>query len=95
MKIESLDNISNEVLDEIVRKYGDNPNYRVLDDRKKISFGKPREYFLFSNYKGRGEMEWTFIWIGNNLWQFSYVNTLCKSEAKWKDPLIILNEELN
>lgn len=95
IELKSLENISNEVLDKIVELYGDNPQYRVLDERKKTVFNKPREYFLFANHSDREYVEWTFIWIGNNLWQFTYSNALCKTKPQWRNPLELLNEQLN
>lgn len=95
MVLESLDNISDDVLDLIKLKFSDKGSYRVLDDRKILSFGKPREYFLFSNFRGRGNLEWCFIWIGKNLWQFTYLNTECMSKGGWVNPLDLLNELLN
>tara|TARA_R110000824_G_scaffold106610_4_gene251987 strand:- start:6248 stop:6541 length:294 start_codon:yes stop_codon:yes gene_type:complete len=93
LQIHSLDNISDTVLDYIKRKFTDK-GYTISDEREKLSFGKAREYFLFSNRNKRDETEWTFIWIGNNLWQFSYLNTNCKSKASWVNPLELLNELL-
>lgn len=95
MVVESVDNISQKVLDTLVEKYGSNPEYRVVDERTKMSFGKSREYFLISNYVKRRDYEWTFIWIGDNLWQYSYLNTRCTSFGKWESPIDILNKLLN
>jgi hypothetical protein len=97
MKVTSLDNINQKVLDALVEKYKDDPIYRISDERKSLSFGKPREYFLIAN-DGRGRNsnpEWTFIWIGDNLWQFRYINTQCNSKSKWENPIDILNKLLN
>lgn len=95
MKVTSLDNIDQKVLDTLVEKYKDDPKYKVLDDRKKLSFNKPREYFLICKYrKGVWDREWTFIWIGDNLWQFSYLNTECMSRSKWVSPVELLNKLL-
>lgn len=91
MKLKKLDNISDEILDKIKNKYQNNSNYRVID---KLSTFKKERYFLFSNHKSRAELEWTFIWIGPNLWQFSYLNTHCVSKGLWKSPLEILNEKI-
>jgi len=77
IKIKNLDNITNETLDLIVEKFQNNICYRINDDRKTISFEKEREYFLFSN-SGFGmdkHQEFTFIWIGKNLWQFRYTGS--------------------
>lgn len=97
-KLESLDNITDEVLDLIVEKLGDKSGIRVLDDRETITFEKKREYFLVSNngisMRRHESVEWTFIWIGKNLWQFTYCNTLCMREDNWKNPLDLLNELL-
>lgn len=95
MVVTSVDNISQEVLDTLVEKYGNDPKYRISDERKQISFGKPREYFLISNHAKRSDLEWTFIWIGDNLWQYSYLNTQCNSIGKWESPIDILNKLLN
>lgn len=95
MEVTSVDNISQEVLDTLVERYKDDPKYRLIDDRKTISLGKPREYFLISNDGlGRRDLEWTFIWIGKNLWQFRYLNTQCSHKSKWENPLDILNNLL-
>jgi len=97
IKIKNLDNITNETLDLIVEKFQNNICYRINDDRKTISFEKEREYFLFSN-SGFGmdkHQEFTFIWIGKNLWQFRYTNVECTSKGYWKNPLELLNELLN
>jgi len=95
MKVTTLENISEEVLDYI--KDNLSVKYRVSDKRASIIFGKRREYFLFSNDSmSRNEnVEWCFIWIDNGLWQFSYCNTLCSTEPNWKNPLDLLNELLN
>lgn len=91
-----IDNISEEVLDQLAEKYTDHDEFTVLDERKKLSFGEPREYFLIrKNLKTISGVEYCFIWIGCNLWQFSYVNTACKSEGTWKNPIELLNELLN
>lgn len=95
MVVTSVDNIDQKVLDALVEKYGNDPDYRVTDERKTLSFGKPREYFLISTHANRSNLEWTFIWIGDNLWQFSYLNTECKHIGKWESPIDILNKLLN
>lgn len=98
ISINSLDNISETMLDFIKKKFDNNPNFRIIDDRKTISFGKPKEYFLFANNSANGlraNLEFTFIWIGGNLWQFSYCNTECLTKPSWKNPLDLLNELLN
>lgn len=94
--VNSLDNISNTMLDFIKDKFKDREGYRIIDDRDSTSFGKRREYFLLSNnsLNNRARIEWSFIWIGNNLWQFNYCNTNCNSQANWKNPLDLLNELL-
>ena len=96
MKVDSLENIPEKVLDALAEKYGDNPAYRVTDERANISLGKRREYFLISNdgrtRKGFGA-EWTFIWIDNGLWQFRYLNTQ-PNKARWVNPLELLNSLL-
>jgi hypothetical protein len=94
MEIQSLDNISEKVLDALAEKYKDDPTIKVMDERKILSFGKPREYFLIRNHNRRADLEWTFIWIGDNLWQFSYMNTQCGQKASWVDPLTLLNSLL-
>ena len=95
-QIKSLENISSETLDKIVEKYKDNKGFRINDDRERISRGKKSGYFLFANNSmGMNKtVEWTFIWIGCNLWQFRYCNTSCTSTASWKNPLDLLNELL-
>ena len=95
MKLTSLENIPEKVLDTLVEKYGNDPNYRVNDDRARLSFGKRREYFLISNHLNRASLEWTFIWIDNGLWQFRYLNTQCGQKVAWENPLDILNKLLN
>lgn len=95
MQVTSVDNIDNKVLDKLKELYQGVDQYRVVDNRERLSFGKRREYFLISNHQDRGDVEWTFIWIGKNLWQFTYCNVQCMSEAKWKNPLDLLNELLN
>jgi len=98
MQVDSLDNISNEVLDTLRDKYKDDPNIRINDDRESLSFGKTRDYFLISkddsNITDIESFEWTFIWIGNNLWQYRFLNVHCKSGSGWVDPLKLLNELL-
>jgi hypothetical protein len=95
MQLKSIDTISDKVLDRLLEKYGSDPDYRFNDDRKNLSFGKPREYFLFSNHTGRARLEWTFIWIKGGLWQFHYLNTECDNgEERWVDPLELLNSLL-
>ncbi|WZE63548.1 hypothetical protein PANI_CDS0028 [Maribacter phage Panino] len=97
MEIKSLDKIDENVLDKIVELYKDNPQYRVSDERKSISFGKPREYFLFEKRDksiSDKEVEWTFIWIHGDLWQFRYLNTHVGNMQGWVDPLILLNDLL-
>lgn len=95
-KLENLDNITDETLDLIVEKFKNNKQFRIVDDRKKIVFDKPREYFLFANsgFNMNRSLEWTFIWIGKNLWQFRYCNTECNYKSSWKNPLDLLNELL-
>ena len=96
-ELKSVDNIDNEILDKLVKLYGKNKSIVIYDDRKTDSFGKPREYFLIRNktFMDENQMEWSFIWIGNNLWQFSYCNIHCKTEGHWKNPVDLLNELLN
>lgn len=96
LKADSLDNINSKVLDYLVKTYKDDKNYRIMDERKTISFSEKREYFLFSKL-GQGineplSVEFTFIWIGPNLWKFSYLNIHCTNRANWVDPLILLND---
>lgn len=92
-QLNELDNISNTALDFIKKKFS-NKGYRILDERETLSFGKPKEYFLFSNHIDRAEVEWAFIWIGGNLWQFRYLNTKCMSKPSWVNPLELLNDLL-
>ena len=92
MILTSLDNIPDSVLDKLVELYASDPKYRIVDERLKISFDKPAEYFLLEK---KGSIEITFIWIHNNLWQYRYLNESCSSTANWKDPLQLLNELLN
>ncbi len=92
MILTSLDNIPDNVLDKLVELYDSDPKYRIVDERLKISFDKPAEYFLLEN---KGSIEITFIWIHNNLLQYRYLNESCSSTANWKDPLQLLNELLN
>lgn len=94
MEVKSLDNIPEKVLDTLVQKYGNDPKYRVRDERKQISFGKPREYFLISNHLNIDHLRWTFIWIDNGLWQFNYLNPQCGNKVTWENPLDILNNLL-
>lgn len=97
MKVKSLDNISDEVLDILAEKYKDDDQFRVTDDRTRQSNGKAREYFLIARRSliFGDPLEYTFIWISKNLWQFTYLNTGCNREGIWRDPLEILNELLN
>ena len=97
MEVKSLDNIPSKVLDMLVEKYRDDDQFRINDDRTKQSHGEAREYFLISKKSIFFEdpLEYTFIWIGKNLWQFTYLNTGCKREGIWRDPLEVLNELLN
>ena len=91
MQVESLDNISNEVLDLIKSKFGNNPEYSVIDNRGEVVFGKKRKYFLFSC----GRDNFTYIWINNNLWQYRFCNIKCSQIALWENPLDILNKLLD
>jgi hypothetical protein len=98
ISVNSLENISETMLDFIKKKFDDNPNFHIIDDRKRMAFGKPKEYFLFTNNTANGlraNLEFTFIWINNNLWQFTYCNTECVNKPSWKNPLDLLNELLN
>jgi hypothetical protein len=98
MQVDSLDNISNKVLDTLRDKYKDDPNIRINDDRKSLSFGKSREYFLISkdtaDIRDVESLEWTFIWIGSNLWQYRFLNVHCNTKQGWVDPLELLNSLL-
>ncbi len=97
--MKTLDNISNEILDKLVKKYKDKKGFRVLDERKKIQFGKPKNYFLFSNTRinsfNSDGFEFTFIWIDGGLWQYKYLNTECGNLNHWRDPIEVLKEHLN
>jgi len=94
----SLDNIDEEVLDKLAELYKDEDGFYVTDERKTLSFGKPRGYFLlrrkFRYDSGLSDKEYCFIWIGRNLWQFSYINVHYKDGGLWEDPLILLNKLL-
>ena len=95
IKIESIDNISNEVLDLLKEKLEGKSAYRVNDDRQQIVYGKKREYFLIANDRVLNDgIEWTLIWIGRNLWQYRYCNRYCTYKAQWKNPVDIVNEIL-
>lgn len=91
----TVDNISKETLDKLVELYKDKKGFRINDDRETLIGGKPREYFLIG-YENRevSGVEFTFIWIGSNLWQFRYCNIHCGTEANWKNPQELLNELL-
>lgn len=93
-QLTELDNIPEKVFDLIVKEFGNNPNYKVVDGRKTLFHNGYREYFLFSNRVGRGDLEWTFIWIHNNLWQFSYINSRVQTRRLWENPLDLLNKLL-
>ena len=102
-KLTSLDNIPEEYLDRIKELYlDDNQKYNISDERKEICAfkRKSREYFLFSNcgpgisfFKNDTRIEFTFIWIENNLWQFRYLNPHT-SESNWENPVDLLNKLL-
>jgi len=95
--ITSLDNISDKDLDKIKEKYKDHKGYVIRDERKELSFGKPKEYFLFGSADRsihENDIEFTFIWIKNNLWQYRYLNIHCSEKAAWINPLALLNELL-
>jgi len=93
-----IDNIDQKVLDILVEKYKDDPNYFISDERKTLSFDKPREYFLIRKQPlaaMQDGVEFTFIWIGDNLWQYRYLNTKCRSQSKWINPTELLNSLIN
>ena len=94
----TVDNISQENLDKLVTKYSGKEGYTVRDEREEISFNEKREYFLFrfknTDYENP-KPEYCFIWIGKNLWQFSYINTSCNSLALWVNPTELLNSLLS
>ena len=102
-KLSNLDNIPEEYLERIKELYLDNTKeYRISDERKEICAfkKKPRKYFLFSNcgpnisfFNNNANIQFTFIWIENNLWQFSYVNPNT-SQSNWENPLDLLNKLL-
>lgn len=97
VQVTELENISDQVLDFIKKKFDGKKGYRINDDRAKMSFGKRKEYFLFANNSAdglRANLEWTFIWIEGGLWQFSYCNTECTSKPSWINPLDLLNNLL-
>lgn len=73
MKVQSLENIPNKVLDRIVELYSNDDNFRVIDERELLRCGEKKEYFLFAKDKNFGDLQWCFIWISNNISQ-----RLCK-----------------
>lgn len=98
MKPITVDNISNETLDLLKAKYEGVTGFRINDDRKTISFGKPKEYFLIEYRETQKANAYTpefcFIWIGTNLWQFRYTNVFCTSAPHWVNPTTLLNNLL-
>jgi len=98
MIITSIDNISEEVLDLLKLKYSDENLFSIIDNRKKISLGKKQEYFLLQKKPDytldSDDIEYTFIWIGNNIWQYTFLNINCTTQGLWRDPLKILNNLL-
>lgn len=97
MKLNSLDNISDKVLDKLALDYSNEDGFRITDQRKTFSHGKPRGYFLISretyNFSSSDRLvDFTFIWINNNLWQYNYLNVNCNKIGKWEDPLELLNK---
>lgn len=98
MRVESLDNISDEVLDYLRDTYQHKKGFRVNDDRKGKLGREDRNYFLINNdgrsLKDTDGVEYTFIWIDNNLWQYRFVNVYVSSKGLWKSPLQVLNELL-
>lgn len=94
MELKSLDNIPNESLDRLKELYKDDKNFRIIDERGKIdSFGNRKEYFFFAT--SVVGVEWKFIWVGNNLWQFTYYSPPCRYKKEWEDPLGFINKHLN
>ena len=94
MEVQSLENIPNKVLDRIVELYSNDDNFRVIDERELLRCGEKKEYFLFAKDKNFGDLQWCFIWISNNIWQFSFGNPSCSHSPEWQNPLDILNEHL-
>lgn len=92
----SVDNINNSTLDKLHVTYKKRKGFKVVDHRLTISSGKPREYFLLRYFGDKNtEIEFTFIWVGPNLWQYKYLNKRCITGANWIDPEILLNQLLN
>lgn len=96
-KLKTLNNIPEEVLDTLRDKYSDAPYFRVNDDRDRVAFNRRRGYFLISKDHSKGEstIEFTFIWIDNNIWQIRFLNTGCSENGVEFDPLATINELLN
>lgn len=96
--VSSVDNIDSKVLDKLKELYSNKDGYRIVDDREKEAFGRKREYFLIARVVSVKEpedrFEFTFIWIGKNLWQYRYLNTRCTEKSNWITPSELLNNLL-
>jgi len=98
MKVTSLDNIDDKILDRLVKLYKDDSKIRITDERKKLTFGNAvRGYFLIGCNEAltsTSDIGFTFIWIHNNLWQYNYINVHCKDRGQWINPIELLNKLL-
>lgn len=98
LQVTEVDNISKEVLDFLAEKYTNNPAFRIQDDRESRAINRKEGYFLIStasaNIRKLDSIEFTFIWIGNHLWQYTYLNVHCMQQSNWEDPVSILNKLL-
>lgn len=76
-----VDNISNEILDRLKELYEGNDAFKVIDDRDN------REYFMIRfEDKSNTSVLFTFIWIGNNLWQYKFINVHATTNGNWINP---------
>lgn len=77
---------------EILKKlYTNKKDFRISEHD---SSGNP--YFLFSKgTSGTEGFEFTFIWIGDFLWQYKYFNSSCTAINHWINPDDLLNKLLD
>lgn len=90
-KLTTLDQMTDEMFDHIVEKWGNNAAVKIHDAREEISFDN---FLISSACATKTGIEWKMIWIHGNLWQYGYTNTHCATAAQWVDPVQILNDLL-